>query len=387
VELNELQKHWDGFGKVDPLYAILTIPTKIGGQWNIEEFFRTGEVEVSQLMELAGSLKANLSRHKALDFGCGVGRVTQALCHHFDQCYGVDIAPSMIQLAQEYNRVVDRCQYYLNESDNLRLFADNTFDFIYCSLVLQHMQPEYSKNYIREFIRVLAPDGLLIFQLPSAPVTNGALADLHGSIFRAQITLMNPPRAMKAGAQATLRVRVKNVSDTTWPAFGAADNQRPIRLGNHWLDSSWQTLVRDDGRASLPRDVKPLDEIELDLTVTVPKAPGDYILELDIVQEGIAWFQEKGSATAMATVTVTGSRFQLKRFRDQLLRAVHRRPIHVPPNAEPVSEGFVPRMEMWGVAKHEVMALIDVCGGTIVGVHQDGKAGRAWWSFTYGVTK
>jgi 2-polyprenyl-3-methyl-5-hydroxy-6-metoxy-1,4-benzoquinol methylase len=180
MNLDELQEHWNRFGRLDPLWAILTWPEKEGKRWQLEEFFRTGETEVASLLRRADSLRIVISFGKALDFGCGIGRISQALAAHFAEVHGVDIAPSMIDLARTYNRHPTRCRYVLNQSDDLRLYADETFDLIYSNLVLQHMEPRYSKNYIREFLRTLAPSGLLVFQQPgplpegfqSRPVSN-----------------------------------------------------------------------------------------------------------------------------------------------------------------------------------------------------------------------
>lgn len=166
MELKDLQKNWDKFGKTDPLWAILTHSDKKGGKWQTDDFFKTGITEVATVMQYIESLGINIFRRKALDFGCGVGRLTQALAHYFDEVYGVDIAPSMIELARKENRHDDKCRYYLNETDDLKLFPDDTLDFIYTNITLQHMQPGYSKNYLKEFIRILVPGGLLIFQLP-----------------------------------------------------------------------------------------------------------------------------------------------------------------------------------------------------------------------------
>jgi len=167
MNIRELQKNWDEFGKIDPLWAILTWPDKKGRKWQLEEFFLTGIKTIKLIMESIESLGINIRRRRALDFGCGVGRLTQALAHYFDEVYGVDIAPSMIKLAKNYNHYGDKCKYYLNEKDNLELFSDNYFDFIITLLTLQHMEPRYFKKYIKEFLRILAPNGLLIFQLPS----------------------------------------------------------------------------------------------------------------------------------------------------------------------------------------------------------------------------
>lgn len=169
MNLKDLQKHWDRYGKTDPLWSIMTWRNKKGNKWEIDEFFETGKKEIEELVVYIESLDINVYRKKALDFGCGIGRLTQPLTKYFDEVYGIDISPSMIELANKHNSCPNKCIYYLNEVDNLKIFPDNTFDLIYSNIVLQHMEPQYSKNYIREFIRVLAPNGLLIFLLPSNP--------------------------------------------------------------------------------------------------------------------------------------------------------------------------------------------------------------------------
>lgn len=165
--LDDLQKNWDAYGKEDPMWAILTVPEKKGGKWDPEEFFKNGEEEISKRMTELKSQHISLTYGRALDFGCGVGRLTQGLCLYFDECHGVDIAPSMIEAAQKYNRYGEKCYYHVNEKNDLQLFPDNYFDFIYSVIVLQHMQPAYSRKYIEEFLRVLASDGVLIFQMPA----------------------------------------------------------------------------------------------------------------------------------------------------------------------------------------------------------------------------
>lgn len=167
MELKELQKNWNQFGKQDPLWAILSKPGKKGNKWTPEEFFELGRQEIAGVMEYVQKLGLLQQRGRALDFGCGVGRLTQALAVYFDEVVGIDIAPSMVKLAQQYNRFGARCAYHVNDEDNLRLIQDQEVHFIYTNIVLQHMKPEYAKSYIKEFLRVLRPEGVLIFQLPS----------------------------------------------------------------------------------------------------------------------------------------------------------------------------------------------------------------------------
>jgi len=178
MNIKKLQKNWDAFGEKDPLWAALTVTERSGGAWNAEDFFRTGDEEIENVMTRVRAVNNTGSHHRALDFGCGVGRLTQALARHYDEAVGVDIAPSMIHQANQYNRRTN-CKYHCNTASDLRMFSDGEFDFIYTRLVLQHMKPAYSKNYIVEFIRILRTGGLLVFQLPSARKRgSGALSSL-----------------------------------------------------------------------------------------------------------------------------------------------------------------------------------------------------------------
>jgi hypothetical protein len=122
-------------------------------------------------------------------------------------------------------------------------------------------------------------------------------APLPDSAFKATITATNPPATIAAGQQATIQVKLKNNSNVNWPAVGDGDGKYQLKLGNHWLDQNSKVVVIDDGRTPLPADLPPGAEVELPLIVTAPAKPGDYILELDLVQENVAWSQDKGNQT------------------------------------------------------------------------------------------
>jgi SAM-dependent methyltransferase len=100
MRLPALRRHWDAFGKSDPLWAILTAPDKKGNRWSIDEFLATGRDQIAALIGYLDSHGLATRRRRALDFGCGAGRLTHALADHFDEVIGVDIAPSMIDIAR-----------------------------------------------------------------------------------------------------------------------------------------------------------------------------------------------------------------------------------------------------------------------------------------------
>ena len=174
LNLKALRKHWDLFASSDPLWAILTHPDRKGSRWDVREFFETGVWEISRSLEQVSSLHPNLKRGRALDFGCGVGRLTQPLAQFFEEVFGVDISASMIRQANQHNQYGSRCRYVVNPKVDLRMFPDGYFDFIYSNITLQHMPPRYSRRYIAEFLRVLAPGGALLFQIPSQARPSGS---------------------------------------------------------------------------------------------------------------------------------------------------------------------------------------------------------------------
>jgi SAM-dependent methyltransferase len=153
-------------GDLDPCWAILSEPGTRYGGWDLAKFFATGQAEIAAVMTLADRFALPKERHWALDFGCGIGRLTNALASRFGRVVGIDISESMIRRAAGLNQRVN-CDFLVNTSESLP-FGSARFDFIYTAIVLQHiLRQETIRQYISEFVRVLKPGGLIVMQLPS----------------------------------------------------------------------------------------------------------------------------------------------------------------------------------------------------------------------------
>ena len=179
-EIDQLQQDWDDLADIDPLWAICSDPSKQFNRWRLDEFFATGRRQIEKVLDEVKSLESNLDKGAALDFGCGIGRLTQALAQEFDVVYGVDISSQMIKLAIEFNQFGEKCKYIVNARKDLRFLADSSLDFVYTYIVLQHMPSEMVAGYLKEFIRVLRPRGILMFQIP----VKNLVRDTRGTYLR-----------------------------------------------------------------------------------------------------------------------------------------------------------------------------------------------------------
>jgi trans-aconitate methyltransferase len=162
IDLEQLRNDWDALAKRDALWAILTDGDKTDGGWDVGEFFATGEIEIATVMGYlaeVGCLPETAGA--ALDFGCGVGRLTQAMARRFAASVGVDISEEMIRRAETLNQYA-HCNYMTSVTERL-LFGDESFAFVYSNIVLQHMPRRLALGYLREFVRVLEPGGVLVF--------------------------------------------------------------------------------------------------------------------------------------------------------------------------------------------------------------------------------
>jgi methylase of polypeptide subunit release factors len=90
-ELRALGAVWESQARVDPLWAVLSEPDKRGRAWKLDEFMATGEVSVRTWIERVERAGAQIHFGSALDFGCGVGRLSHALAGRFQRVIGVDI--------------------------------------------------------------------------------------------------------------------------------------------------------------------------------------------------------------------------------------------------------------------------------------------------------
>lgn len=347
---------WDRLGEEDPFWAVLSDPSKRGGGWDPEAFFATGREHIDELEQELLGLGLSFAGRRVLDFGCGLGRLTQAVAGRASFAVGVDASVGMIVGAQRWNRCPDRCAYLLNRAGDLGMLPDRSFDGVVSFIVLQHIPPPAGARYLADMARLVAPGGFLVVQVPAEE----ELVDLPPSAFRSQIRLLEVPQQLAAGEASEVVVEVVNASDHRWEPRP----RRRLRVGNHWEPVGTGPQIVNDGRAVLdPLDPGTTGIVRL--PVVAPGQPGRYRLEVDVVVEGQAWFAHLGSPPVRHEVRVVPANG----------RAAS--------GAGPESPGF----GMWGILRPEVTRILEDAGLRVDLVTPDHSTGGEWTSWRYLATR
>lgn len=154
---------WESFGRVDPYFGVLTdedYRRERLGDAARERFFQTGREHVDRVARLAREHSGReLRPRRALDFGCGVGRLVVPLAERAREVVGVDVAPSMLA---EARRVCDA-----RELSNVELLPtarlaslQPDFDLIHSYIVFQHIPVRDGYELFARLVSLLAPGGI-----------------------------------------------------------------------------------------------------------------------------------------------------------------------------------------------------------------------------------
>lgn len=203
---------WDRFGRHDPYFGVLNAPRfrDAGREGPARaEFFATGEAHVAALFgAIHESLCPRFAPQRALDFGCGVGRILLPLALRVPQVTGVDISPAMLE---EARRNCDRARIgnvTLIEPHELE-GDEQRYDLIHSYIVFQHVPERMGLRALRMLVSHLAEDGfgalhfvydtrlprwrrLVHWMRKRVPLVHPLMNMLQGRRIRSPLMQMNP---------------------------------------------------------------------------------------------------------------------------------------------------------------------------------------------------
>ena len=111
-------------------------------------------------------------------------------------------------------------------------------------------------------------------------------------LFRACLNPIDCPRVMAAGQLCWVDLDLRNESAVAWPFRGLGVPE--VRVSYHWLRSTGEMYEFEGERTDLPHTLRPGETTRLLAAVRPPEDPGSYVLQWDLVVEGISWFSWKG---------------------------------------------------------------------------------------------
>lgn len=164
---------WESFGQSDPYWSVLTDDrwrmSKMTDVDKIEAFYATGQHDLERLgswLRRAG-LKEK-TNGVCVEYGCGVGRVTEWLARRYRKVRAFDISKSHIDAAQRRfaSKGVKNVEF-VHVKGPADLDALGRCDMFFSTLVLQHNPPPIIRSILKVALRGLNRSGIAFFQVPT----------------------------------------------------------------------------------------------------------------------------------------------------------------------------------------------------------------------------
>jgi 2-polyprenyl-3-methyl-5-hydroxy-6-metoxy-1,4-benzoquinol methylase len=170
---------WEDFGATDAYYAVATYEkfrsSKIDAAAKAE-FFATGREHLDEVWLEFERLFGEVERpHRALDYGCGVGRILLPMAERCGSVVGVDISTAMLAEARKNADEGSIANVELQEAAEFIAADGDRYDLVHTYIVMQHIEPQIGYEIIRKLVERLVPGGLgmihVTFRDSSPPFT------------------------------------------------------------------------------------------------------------------------------------------------------------------------------------------------------------------------
>lgn len=248
MDFEQVRRDWTTLGARDPLWAVSVAADKRGGRWEVDEFLALGRRDVDRARAWLSDLGLPTTWERVLDFGCGAGRLSQALAEHADEVVGVDVSVPMLETARALDRSAGRCRFVLNDAPDLHVFPSGSFDLVFSELVLQHLPKRVVADYLGEFVRVLRPGAVAIVQCTVRPMWT----------FKGVVWRVAPPRLVRMAQRVVLGYPAPMLMTPVPPKWlhavveahgGVVVDSRTVpEPETHWVSARY--VLRKPGRES-----------------------------------------------------------------------------------------------------------------------------------------
>ncbi len=174
-----MRADWNERAREDPYYYVA-----FGRRDQDDTEFLATAADV--VRDLEGELKRfpasnPSSARRALEIGCGPGRLMRPMSRHFGEIHGIDVSDEMVAQAAEKLRDIPWAHSHHASGSDLAQFPSDHFDLVYSYAVFQHIpSAAVVFSYLRETVRVLKPGGFARLQINGLPKTARAYTTWEG---------------------------------------------------------------------------------------------------------------------------------------------------------------------------------------------------------------
>lgn len=157
---------WRRFGRDDPFFGVLTDDDHRSAaldEAGVEALYETGVEYVGWLRSVVHDVAPDLRPRRALDFGCGVGRLTLPLAEWVGTACGVDISDSMLEVARA--RVDDQQVAGVTFLHSSEIATLPRFDLVHSFIVLQHVRPRRGLRIVADLLDHVDDGGMAILHV------------------------------------------------------------------------------------------------------------------------------------------------------------------------------------------------------------------------------
>jgi len=186
--MDKIEKKWEYFGETNPYFAVLTFDKFKSENINddaLEGFFQTGEEYVERVwQEIEENFQPQFKPRSAIDFGCGVGRITLPIARRSEAVVGVDISENMLKEARQNSGKFDLKNVSFVKGDNDLTKVSGEFDFIHSFIVFQHIEPKIGEAIVKKLVGILSAGGIGVLHFTYFNNQNSLAQKIRFRIYR-----------------------------------------------------------------------------------------------------------------------------------------------------------------------------------------------------------
>jgi ubiquinone/menaquinone biosynthesis C-methylase UbiE len=216
-----MRRDWDERAKKNAFHYIASWRK----EWDLDSFLSSGEQDYQRfVLPVLNRCKIAPVGKVMVELGCGAGRMTPNFARHYEHVLALDLSIEMLERARRVHSEQKNISWLRTNGADLTCLANDSADFVFSYLVLQHLPNEdLVFAYVREILRILKPGGAFLFQFNGS---DSPTMNLRGRIAWGLVDMLwSAKLAWLSRAVASLMGLDPAAAGKTWRGVAIAANR------------------------------------------------------------------------------------------------------------------------------------------------------------------